>query len=131
MRIWPRGRGYRLQLLILFNRRVVKLTVYNWLTLLLGSGVLIEVFRRLFSKIKDNENKTKAIQAGVQALLRDRLIAEYNEGIRKGYARIYDKENFENMYDQYHNLGANGVMDEIRDKYRILPTEPPAEEVIK
>lgn len=99
------------------------MTIYNWLTLLLGSGVLLEVFRRLFVKIQANENKTKAIQAGVQALLRDRLIAEYNEAVRKGYARIYDKENFENMYVQYHSLGVNGVMDEIRDKYRTLPTE--------
>ena len=107
------------------------MTVYNWVTLLLGSGILIEVFRRLFGKIKDNENKTKAIQSGVQALLRDRLIAEYNDGLRKGYARIYDKENFENMWTQYHNLGANGVMDDIRNKYRELPTDPPVEEVTK
>lgn len=99
------------------------MTVYNWLTLLLGSGILIEAFRRLFAKIQVNENKTKAIQAGVQALLRDRLIGEYNDALRKGYAHIYDKENFENMWTQYHNLGANGVMDEIRDKYRALPTE--------
>lgn len=103
------------------------MTVYNWLTLLLGSGILIEVFRRLFGKIKANEEKTKAIQAGVQALLRDRLIAEYNEGLRKGYARIYDKENFENMYTQYHALGVNGVMDDIREKYRALPTEKEVE----
>lgn len=99
------------------------MTIYNWLTFLLGSGILLEIFRRLFVKVQANENKTKAIQAGVQALLRDRLIAEYNEAIRKGYARIYDKENFENMYVQYHSLGVNGVMDEIRDKYRMLPTE--------
>lgn len=102
------------------------MTVYNWLTLLLGSGLLIEIFRRLFKKISENEAKTKAIQAGVQALLRDRLIAEYNEALRKGYAHIYDKENFENMYAQYHNLGANGVMDEIREKYKKLPTEKEA-----
>lgn len=99
------------------------MTLYNWLSLLLGSGILIEIFRRLFKKISDNESKTKAIQAGVQALLRDRLIAEYNDGLRKGYARIYDKENFENMYIQYHSLGVNGVMDDIREKYRALPTE--------
>lgn len=103
------------------------MTVYNWLTLLLGSGILIEVFRRLFGKIKANEEKTKAIQAGVQALLRDRLIAEYNDGLRKGYARIYDKENFENMYTQYHALGVNGVMDDIREKYKALPTEKEVE----
>ena len=96
---------------------------YKWGTLLFGSGILIEIFRRLFTKISANETKTKAIQAGVQALLRDRLIAEYNDAIRKGYARIYDQENFENMYVQYHNLGGNGVMEEIREKYRTLPTE--------
>lgn len=99
------------------------MTVYNWISLLFGSGILIEIFRRLFNKISESENKTKAIQAGVQALLRDRLIAEYNSALRKGYAHIYDKENFENMWKQYHNLGANGVMDEIRVKYQELPTE--------
>ena len=99
------------------------MTVYNWASLLLGSGVLISAFRVLFKKISDNEAKTRAIQAGVQALLRDRLIGEYNAALRKGYAHIYDKENFENMWKQYHNLGANGVMDDIRDKYRELPTE--------
>ena len=99
------------------------MTVYQWLSLLLGSGILIEVFRRLFRKISINEAKTKAIQLGIQALLRDRLIAEYNNALRKGYAHIYDKENFENMYKQYHELGANGVMDELRDKYKTLPTE--------
>ncbi len=96
---------------------------YHWVTLLFGSGILIEVFRRIFKKISDNEQKTKAIQKGVQALLRDRLIAEYNEALRKGYAHIYDKENFENMWNQYHDLGANGVMNEIRDKYKEFPTE--------
>jgi hypothetical protein len=112
-----------------YRQEVIKLTVYNWLSLLLGSGILLTIFRALFVKIQANETKMKSIQAGVQALLRDRLIAEYNEGVRIGYARIYDKENFENMWTQYHNLGANGVMDEIRDKYRGLPTESPAEEV--
>lgn len=96
---------------------------YKWVTFLFGTGILAEIFRRLFIKIKANELKTRAISEGVQALLRDRLIAEYNEAIHKGYAHIYDQENFENMYKQYHNLGGNGVMDEIREKYQKLPTE--------
>lgn len=104
------------------------MTLYNWLSLLLGSGILIEIFRRLFKKISENESKTKAIQAGVQALLRDRLIAEYNAAVIRGYAPIFDKENFENMFKQYHNLGANGVMDDIRAHYIALPT---MEEVTK
>ena len=69
------------------------MTLYNWLTLLLGSGILLEIFRRLFRRVASNDAKMKAIQAGVQALLRDRLIAEYNDAVKKGYARIYDQEN--------------------------------------
>ena len=32
------------------------------------------------------------------------------------------------MYKQYHNLGANGVMDDIRAKFLELPTEPKRDE---
>jgi hypothetical protein len=28
------------------------------------------------------------------------------------------------LYDSYHNLGKNGVMDSLRDKFLALPTEP-------
>ena len=27
------------------------------------------------------------------------------------------------MYNQYHSLGANGVMDDIKEKFESLPTE--------
>ena len=31
---------------------------------------------------------------------------------------------FENMYQQYHSLGKNGVMDDIHEKFKALPLEP-------
>lgn len=93
------------------------------LTLLFGSGVLVTVFKCISARIKANELKTEAVQLGVQALLRDRLIHEYNKALDRGYAPIYAKENFENMWLQYHNLGKNGVMDEIHKEYMAFPTE--------
>lgn len=97
------------------------------ITLLFGSGVLTSVIgmtlKALYKNIKENETRTTAVCLGVQALLRDRLIWTYNKYNDKGYAPIYAKENFENMYDQYHSLGANGVMDEIHEKFKELPTE--------
>lgn len=51
------------------------------------------------------------------------MIHEYNKYLDQGYAPIYAKENFENMWVQYHNLGYNGVMDEIHEKFKELPTE--------
>ena len=38
-------------------------------------------------------------------------------------APIYARENFENMYQRYHNLGANGVMDDYYKKFMEIPTE--------
>ena len=63
----------------------------------------------------------KAVKRGVQALLRAQLISEWNYYSEKGYAPIYARENFENVYLQYHSLGANGVMDDLRKKFLDLP----------
>lgn len=97
------------------------MTTYNILSLLFGSGLLVGVGRYFTYRIKLIEKKNEAVCLGVQALLRDRLINEYNKASDRGYAPIYAKENFENMWTQYHNLGVNGVMDEIREKFMRLP----------
>ena len=57
----------------------------------------------------------------MQALLRAEMINEYYKYMEKGYAPLYAKENFENCYKQYHELGANGVMDKLRDEFLGLP----------
>lgn len=99
------------------------MTLSNILTLLFGSGLLVTVGRYFMGRIKTIESKNDAVCLGVQALLRDRLIHEYNKYMDMGYAPIYAKENFENMWKQYHNLGVNGVMDEIHGTFMKLPTE--------
>jgi hypothetical protein len=52
------------------------------------------------------------------------MIADYNKYSELGYAPIYARQNFENCWEQYHSLGANGVMDDIHKKFLKLPTEP-------
>lgn len=98
------------------------------ITLLCGSGVLVGVGRYFHGKIRAIEQKNEAVCLGVQALLRDRLIESYNRHIDNGYAPIYAKENFDNMYKQYHNLGVNGVMDELHSTFMELPTRPTKKE---
>lgn len=91
------------------------------LTILSSSGIFSLICRYIFKRIKANDDKTKAVAMGVQALLRDRLIEKYDYYSDKGYAPIYAKDNFENMWKQYHELGVNGVMDEIHEKFKDLP----------
>ena len=103
------------------------MTIYQILSLLFGSGLLITILTAVWRKIKQNEKKTESVQLGVQALLRDRLYSTYLKYAEKGYAPIYARENFENMYNQYHILGANGVMDDIYRKFMDLPLENESE----
>lgn len=99
------------------------MTRYQTISLLLGSGFLVSVMRYFFDRLKKTDQKTEAVCLGVQALLRDQLIHNYNYYKEKGYAPIYAKENFENMWQQYHSLGANGVMDEVHERFKKLPPE--------
>ena len=85
------------------------------------SAAIIAVAAAFGKRIKENDKETQAVKAGVQALLRAQMISEYNKAKDKGYAPIYAKENFKNMWDNYHNLGANGVMDAIKDEYLAMP----------
>jgi len=66
----------------------------------------------------------KGVRRGVQALLRAEMIDMYNHYLEKGHAPIYARENFENLWQQYHALGANGVMDDIKKRFLSLPTDP-------
>jgi len=91
------------------------MTVYNWLTLLGVPALLAVVVKVVYNSIR-------GVRMGVQALLRAQMIDDFNRYSEKGYAPIYARENFENCYQQYHRLGANGVMDDLRSKFMALPT---------
>ena len=69
--------------------------------------------------------QTRAVKKGVQALLRDRLLQGYKFYRAQGWADENDRSNLENVYVQYHALGANGMMDDLRAKFLALPLEEP------
>lgn len=97
------------------------MTLYQILCLL-GVPSLATIFGWLYARFKRNDAKTNSVQLGLQALLRSQMINDYNRWLEKGYAPIYARENFENCWKQYHNLGANGVMDDVHEKFMALPT---------
>lgn len=73
-------------------------------------------------KAEESKAKSDAIADGLQALLRDRLLQGYKYAGQKGYAEFDDRQNMENMYEQYHALGGNGMMTDMRRAYRALPS---------
>ncbi len=109
---------------------MMTLTFYQ-IICLLGVPSLATVIGWICKRLKKNDMETEAVKKGVQALLRSQMISDYNRWMEKGYAPIYARENFDNCWDQYHSLGANGVMDDIRKKFMDLPTKPRVEEKLK
>lgn len=98
---------------------------------LLGNIVAIYTTKKQTATVIENKNaetkaviekETNAVKLGVQAVLRSSMISMYDKYKNKGYAPIYAKENFENMWLQYEALGANGVMSGIHDEFMELET---------
>lgn len=96
---------------------------YQKIMIVVGSGSGLALAKWIHSKFVKQNRKMKAIEEGLQALLRDRLYQMYAHYMEKGSAPIYARENFENMYRKYHELGANGVMDDYYARFMEIPTE--------
>ena len=107
------------QILALVGVPSIVTAVLNWIER--------RAIRKENLKIKATD-KTDALALGLQALLRAQMITDYNKCIDKGYAPIYVRENFENVYNQYKNLGGNGIMTDIHNKFLDLPTQLKGEE---
>ena len=90
-------------------------------------GLVAALGATLLAIVKITFSQIKGVKLGVQALLRAQMIHDYNKWTERGYAPIYARQNFENCWEQYHSLGANGVMDDIHRKFLALPIEPKAE----
>lgn len=90
---------------------------------IIGIPSIFTILGWIYKRVKDNDEETLSVKLGIQALLRSEMIDTYNKWFEKGYAPIYARESFENCYKQYHKLGANGVMDDIHDKFMELPIE--------
>lgn len=89
---------------------------------LLGIGsIIVSIWGFLFKNAKKTALAIKAMKLGLQAVLRAQMINDYNHYTTKGFAPIYAKDNFQNCWNQYENLGANGVMNGIYKKFMMLP----------
>lgn len=93
--------------------------ILNYIIPLLLGGII----GFLTTKLKNMNKKDKAIEEGVQALLRNELVRRYREYETKQEMSILDKENVEAMFKQYENLGGNGTVKKMYEELLELPTK--------
>lgn len=84
------------------------------------------VITLLITMYKQKKKQNDALKAGLQALLRDRIIQAYNHYVQdKGWIPIYVKESIDACYKSYEALGDNGVIDNLMQQINELQNYPP------
>lgn len=94
-----------------------------WLEVLFGgvtTGLTIATNYLRKQNLKRNAEQD-AIKLGIQALLRDSIINQYNKYAEKKYIPIYALENITAMYKEYHALGGNGTITHLYEELLELP----------
>lgn len=89
-------------------------------------AALTLAWRTVSKRLKEEHVKNEAIAEGVQSLLRESLVTNYNRYHEKGYCPIYAKESIKKVYSAYHDLGGNDVATGLYKELLEMPTEKEA-----
>lgn len=113
-----------------------------WMTIILalgGSALISATVNFIFNSMVNSSKKKKQMakdiademerrdeitRRALQSLLRHELYELYETYSALGYAPIDVKVDFDNLYQNYHNLGKNGVMDATHERFMQLPDTP-------
>lgn len=78
---------------------------------------------RELKRQKDNKciAEEAAIKDGLQCLLRDRLINNHKKYVDLGHISTHGIQNWLLMYNAYHALGGNGMVDHMKEEVEDLP----------
>lgn len=88
------------------------------------TGLLGIGYRSVSVRLKAEQKKNAAIAEGVQSLLRESIVSNYNKYTDRGYCPIYAKESVKHAYEAYHNLGGNDVATKLYNTLLAMPEEP-------
>ena len=96
----------------------------NWLVTF-TCGAFISLAGTLIAMWKKDRKREKAVENGVQCLLRAEIIRQYEKWIDRKYCPLYAKEALRREYEAYHELHGNDVATGLYNQVMALPTEAP------
>lgn len=100
--------------------------VFSLVNLVLTGVVTFYLNRALNKNSKKADEKVSnqnALANGVQALLRVKLIEYHDKYMDRGMIPKYALDNYELMYDAYHDLHGNGMVTKLHAEVLNLPLE--------
>lgn len=103
----------------------IKSHVWEWVFAAI-TAVLAWCLRNVSAQLKKEKARNEAIAEGMQSLLRESIVDNYNKYSDKGFCPIYAKESIKKVYSAYHKLGGNDVATELYNKLLKMEEEPVA-----
>ena len=70
---------------------------------------------------KQRTDRDKAIEDGLQCILRKHLMDEHEAWMSRGFITPHALENGLSMYKAYKKLGGNGMIDHMEEEIQSLP----------
>ena len=85
-------------------------------------------YRGVRKRLKMEQAKNDAIAEGVQSLLRESIVQNYNKYQERECCPIYAKESIKRVYAAYHDLGGNDVATQLYNTLLAMPEESEKED---
>lgn len=111
------------------NEVILQYVLSNWVEWLFAivTFILGCLYKDIRKRLKIEHVRNTAIAEGVQSLLRESIVQNYNKYQEREYCPIYAKESIKRAYEAYHNLGGNDVATKLYNTLLDMPEEPPKE----
>ena len=94
----------------------------KWLVPFICGGA-ISLCGTVLAMWKTKRKRQRAVEDGLQCLLRAEIIRSYEKYSERGFAPVYAKEALRRVYISYHTLEGNDVATDLYNKTMALPTE--------
>lgn len=86
-------------------------------------ALLTLAYKSVAARLKQEHDKNEAIAEGVQCLLRESIVNNYNKYSERGFCPIYVKDSLKRVYHAYSDLGGNDVATGLYNTLLDMPTE--------
>ena len=98
----------------------------HWVEWLFAAATFILgfLYRQTTKRLKEEQKKNSAVADGVQCLLRESIISNYNKYQERDFCPIYAKESIKKAYKAYHDLDGNDVATQLYNTLLKMPEEP-------
>ena len=96
--------------------------IIKWLVPFLCGGA-VSALGVLAAYIRNQHKREKAVETGVQCLLRAEIIRSHDKYTEREYCPMYAKEALTLAYKSYHDLGGNDVATKLFEDMMKLPAE--------